>query len=502
MRPIVIVLSSILVTMNAFSQKKSTDREPVAAGRFYAATKEALTNDLSNLFTGCVKSPGDWNVRAIISPHAGYVFSGKVSASAFASVFKNSSFKNIFIIGSSHIMAFNGASVYNTGDYATPLGKIKVNKEIADNLKRESNLFNFPIDAHIKDHCIEVQIPFIQYYFTSAMQIVPIIIGTDDPKIIKGIAMALKQWFTPDNLFIISSDFSHYPAYKDAIVVDNSTADAIVSKNPEEFLNTLRKNSLRSIPGLATSMCGWTSGLTLLYLAEGNPQLEFKRISYCNSGDSPYGNKDEVVGYHAIALISKNRGSVNQKKNISDMSFTREESDKLFEIARSSIRSILYENKRYKIDSDNLPPNLKKPFGAFVTLKINGVLRGCIGRFISTESLYEVVSAAACSSAFDDARFTPLTKEEFKNTEIEISVLGPLVKINNINEIVLGKHGIYIKKDSRSGTMLPQVATEYNWTVEEFLGYTARDKAGIGWSGWKDAELFIYEAAVLKENKK
>jgi AmmeMemoRadiSam system protein A len=137
-----------------------------------------------------------------------------------------------------------------------------------------------------------------------------------------------------------------------------------------------------------------------------------------------------------------------------------------------------------------------------VTLKINGVLRGCIGRFISSDPLYEVVNASAISSAFDDPRFSPLTKEEYRKTDIEITVLGPLKKINNINEIVLGKHGIYIRKDQRSGTMLPQVATEYGWTVEEFLGYTSRDKAGLGWDGWKDAEIFIYEGVVLEDNKK
>jgi AmmeMemoRadiSam system protein B/AmmeMemoRadiSam system protein A len=502
MRTVLLVLSTILLTMNMFSQNKSTDREPVAAGRFYSASAEALKSDLSQLFTKCVKPPAGWNVRAIISPHAGYVFSGGIAASAFSSISKNSAFKNIFIIGSSHIMAFDGASVYNTGDFVTPLGKIKVNKEIANKLKSESKYFNFPVDSHSGEHSIEVQIPFIQYLFKGETQIVPIIIGATNLKTIRGIATELKQWFTPENLFIISSDFAHYPPYKEAVEVDNNTANAIVSKNPETFLKTLDKNSSMSIPGLATSMCGWTSGLTLLYLAEGDPKLEFKRISYCNSGDSQYGNKNEVVGYHAIALISNDHKSGNQKNAEPGMSFNKEETAQLIDLARLSIRSMLFENKRLSIDPDKLPESFKNPWGAFVTLKINGVLRGCIGRFISADPLYKVVIASALSSAFEDTRFTPLTKQEFEKISIEISVLGPMKKINNINEIVLGKHGIYIKKDFRSGTMLPQVATEYKWNVEEFLGYTSRDKAGIGWLGWKDAEIFIYEAAVLEENKK
>jgi AmmeMemoRadiSam system protein A len=249
-------------------------------------------------------------------------------------------------------------------------------------------------------------------------------------------------------------------------------------------------------------MCGWTSGLTLLDMAEGNNQLEIKRIDYCNSGDSPSGGKDEVVGYNAIAVIDKKQKSESKPPEEKAFSFTNEEKEQLFNIARTSILSMLDKKKRIVIDEKTMPEKLKEQMGAFVTLKINGVLRGCIGRFISSDPLYEVVSASAISSAFEDPRFSPLTKEDYQKTEIEITVLGPLKKINNINEIVLGKHGIYIRKDQRSGTMLPQVATEYGWTVEEFLGYTSRDKAGLGWDGWKNAEIFIYEGVVLEDNKK
>jgi AmmeMemoRadiSam system protein A/AmmeMemoRadiSam system protein B len=396
-------------------------------------------------------------------------------------------------------MAFDGASVYNTGDFITPLGRIKVNREIANKLKTQSALFSFPVDAHIREHSLEVQLPFIQYYFDAEMPIVPIIIGSNNNITVKGIAEILKPYFTSENLFVISSDFSHYPPYNEAVETDKSTADAIISGKVDTFLSTLKKNSAKSIPGLATSMCGWTSGLTLLYLTENDPKLAFKQISYCNSGDSKYGSKDEVVGYNAIALIEKESKTGIKQNSGTELSFTKDEAQQLLSIARSSIRTKLYENKKMTIDPGTIPINLKKELGAFVTIRINGKLRGCIGRFISTDPLYEVVNQMAVASALEDYRFNPLTKEEFEKTSIEISVLGPLKKINNISEIVLGKHGIYIKKDFRSGTMLPQVATENQWSVEEFLGYTSRDKAGLGWSGWKDADIYVYEAAVLEE---
>lgn len=486
--------------MNIPLDKRSDDREPVAAGRFYSANKETLTSDLHNLFSTCVKTIPDLSVRAIISPHAGYIFSGKIAASAFSSLSKTT-YKNIFIIGSSHIISFDGASVFNTGNFITPLGIIKVNTEIGTRLKKENKHFNFPIDAHLKEHSIEVQIPFIQYYFKNDPGIVPIIIGTNNKNTIREVAAALKPYFTSENLFIISSDFSHYPSYKDAIETDRVTADAIVAKNSEIFLKTLNSNSSNRIPGLATSMCGWTSGLVLLYLSEEDPGLSYERISYCNSGDSKYGNKDEVVGYHAIMLIEENK-----KKNVNmveeEFKFTGEDTEKLLLIASDTIKSTLYNKKRMTISSIEPSLVLHKNMGAFVTLKIDGKLRGCIGRFTSSDPLYKIVSQMAYSSAFEDSRFSPLTKEEFENIEIEISVLGPQKKISNIDEIIIGKHGIYIKKDFRSGTMLPQVATENGWTVEQFLGYTSRDKAGLGWTGWKDAEIYVYEAVVLKKNKK
>ena len=501
MQTVLIVLLSIFTFMETFSQNLTTDRQPYAAGRFYPADKNELSKDLSQLFENCKKSSTIWQVRAIISPHAGYVFSGEIAASAYSAIPKNAVYKNIFIIGSSHVMYFDGASVYNTGDYITPLGKVTVNREIADKLILDNKVFAFPTTAHIQEHSIEVQIPFIQSYFKNVPPIIPIIIGTDKENTIKKIAEALRPWFTPENLFIISSDFSHYPAYKDAVENDSLTAMSIISGKPRIFLNTLRNNASKNISGLATSMCGWTSGLTLLYLAEGNDKLETKRLDYCNSGDSPSGGKAEVVGYNAMVMIDKDQSSSLPHTSGNSFSFTMEEKKKLFDIAKKSIESRFTDNK-YVLDERSMPDDLKKPMGAFVTLKINGALRGCIGRFFSEEPLYNVVSESAISSAFEDPRFSPLTKNEYKVTNIEITVIGPLKKINNINEIVLGKHGIYIKKGLRAGTMLPQVATENGWSLEEFLGYTSRDKAGLGWDGWKDAEISIYEGVVLEDKRK
>ena len=155
------------------------------------------------------------------------------------------------------------------------------------------------------------------------------------------------------------------------------------------------------------------------------------------------------------------------------------------------------------IDEKSLPPGLKMKAGAFVTLKKSGDLRGCIGHFEADYPLYTIVQKMAVASSTQDYRFSQVTPAELEQIDIEISVLTPMQKINDVKSIRLGIDGIYIKKGSRAGTFLPQVATDTGWTLDEFLGHCARDKAGIGWDGWKDkdVEIFIYQAFVFGEKE-
>ncbi len=284
------------------SNLKNNDRLPAVAGRFYPESPKDLQNLLNDLFSQA-KPRQTENTRAIITPHAGYVFSGIVAASAFNQIDITKNYQNIFIIGTSHTTYLYGASIYNQGDCIIPTGKIKVNKVLATKLIEKYNFFTFDINAHLFEHTIEVQLPFLKYKLENKpINIIPIIIGTQNITTIQKIAEALSEYFTPNNLFIISTDFSHYPPYNYAIEVDKRTAQAILSKDPETFLNTLKQNEQAGIPNLATSICGWSSVLTLMYLAQDNPGLEFKTIQYRNSGDSIYGDHSQVVGYYAISL--------------------------------------------------------------------------------------------------------------------------------------------------------------------------------------------------------
>jgi AmmeMemoRadiSam system radical SAM enzyme/AmmeMemoRadiSam system protein B/AmmeMemoRadiSam system protein A len=474
--------------INSFTQNKkpsnTMNRKAVVAGQFYAGTKENLTKDLQTLFASAKKRQQD--ARAIISPHAGYVFSGEVAASAINQINPNKKYKNIFIIASSHTTYFQGASIYNAGNYETPLGEVKVNLEICNELIKSNKIFSFVPDAHKTEHSIEVQLPFLQYHLKNDFQIVPIVIGFDGAKNAELVAEALKPYWTEENIFIVSTDFSHYPNYNDAVNVDLSTANAIVTGKPEELIKV--KNSQTGIKNLSTSCCAVNSVLVLMYLTE--QKYSFNKIQYKNSGDSPYGSDDKVVGYWAISITEKN-----------DSSFLLSDEDKieLLRLARLSAETKIKENKKLDVSNKKFSETLNEKCGAFVTFNKKSNLRGCIGRFEPNIPLYQVVIEMAVAAATEDYRFSPISEKELDEVEIEISVLTPFKKIKSIDEIELGKHGIYIIKNGRGGTFLPQVATSTGWSLEEFLGHCARDKAGIGYTGWKDADIYTYEAIVFEE---
>lgn len=469
------------------------DRKPAVAGQFYAGSPAQLRSDLARLFSQAAP-PSAKNPAAVISPHAGYVFSGEVAASSFNQLDPDKKYENIFILASSHRMSFDGASIYNQGDYVTPLGKVKVNHELARKILDENPVFNDNAGPHVHEHSLEVQLPFLQYHLKTDFRIIPIIIGTQSAVTCRKIGAALKPYLAEGNLFVVSTDFSHYPEYDDAVTVDHLTAEAILANSPEILLATLDRNEKKGIPGLATSLCGWTSVLSLLYITEGNQDLEYKAVQYRNSGDSEhYGDKDRVVGYFSIV--------VDRKNDDPGETFSLGREDKLFllDLARNTIVTYLKNGTTLKVDASRLSSAVTAHMGAFVTLKKDGQLRGCIGRFEAIQPLYEIVQQMAISAATADYRFKPVTPEETGELEIEISVLTPLRKIGSVDEFQPGRHGIYMKKGFATGTFLPQVARETQWTKEELLGHCARDKAGIGWDGWKDAELFVYEAYIFSE---
>ena len=490
----------LLLAVNTFAMSRYPEsqkvRKPAVAGTFYPAS----AREIKSMTGPWVHPAGTLAPQAIIVPHAGYVYSGEVAASAFNQIPGGHRYERIFLLGPSHRTGFNAASVDTLYSFAeTPLGQVPVDVGIGKELiKRGEGAFTFRPDAHDREHCLEVQLPLMQMAFDEVPPIVPIVIGSQHLDVLRRIAEVLEPYFTPENLFVISSDFSHYPSYEDAKKSDLYLAETITSGGLEAFLKALASIDKMNFRGEDTAACGACAIAVLLDImdSQGRGCFEAEHLMYRNSGDSVYGDKDRVVGYNSIVFTRRGKPAKDTSGHL--FNFSDQEKKAMIATARQAIYSAL----RLDYDGDARPIGIlkEKGYGVFVTLHLGGRLRGCIGRFTSDDTLQETIREMAGSAAFHDPRFPSLSRSEAHRIDIEVSVLSPLRKIESVEEFKLGRDGIYIIKGRHHGTFLPQVAEETGWSTEEFLGHCARDKAGIGWDGWKDADLYTYQTEVVNES--
>ena len=507
-KTIILILTTTMM-INGCKGKAQTAQDPVVrpatqANRFYTGDAQELSDEVDSLLARHQDDVKYSNVAALIVPHAGYYFSGNVAATAYMAIDPKKQYKRIFLLGPSHHEWLDGASVNTEADYyATPLGQVKVDHETAMKLTTTDDTdltdFFYKPEAHDREHCLEVQLPFLQRSFKKVPPIVPIVISTNDYDKLKRIAEVLKPYFTDENLFVISSDFSHYPKYEDACEVDARTGKAVESGDVGEFIATINANARSGKRNLATSACGEFAIITLMLMLDNH--YEVKHLMYQNSGDIDNHDHSRVVGYHSFAILRHDSTaftlSAADKKALKAIAFNSiKDSLDGKPIAQQILNSQFlrpFGSKRPKVERSIL----NSKCGAFVSLHKHGRLRGCIGHFGEDYPLHEIVAEMARAAAFEDPRFMPVTRDELNDLDIEISVLTPMRRIQSLDEFELHRHGIYIRKGYRSGTFLPQVADEVNWTKEEFVSHCAQDKAGIGWDGWRDAELYVYEAIVF-----
>jgi len=472
------------------SQNKNEElptRKPAVAGSFYPGDKDEL-NSMIDEFLAKVELPKlEPHIRALVVPHAGYVYSGQVAAYAYKALMGSSpagEITRVIIIGNSHQEYFDGASIYPKGYFETPLGKVEIDADFSKKLMEASDKIYFKESAHQQEHSLEVQIPFLQKTLKN-FKIVPIILGNQEGAS-DILINALKNLIDDNTLIIASSDLSHYPNYKDAQYSDNKVIQAILSGKRENLRETISELEAENIPNLQTCACGHDSIEVVMGLMEGKTA---KLLKYANSGDVT-GDKSQVVGYGAIVFTSdKLENELNKA-----------EQKRLLEIAKQAVETYIKEGKIIEIKEDN--PMLNRPLGAFVTLEENGELRGCIGSFEPVIPLYQVVIEMGISAAVNDPRFVPVSKSELDKLEYEISVLSPLKKVNSWQDIEIGKHGVEIRKGSRNGVFLPQVATENSWDLDTFMSTLCTQKAGLSADCWKDpeTEIYVFTAQVFDEN--
>ena len=353
-------------------------RPATQAGRFYESDAQILREEVDQYLACHADEETSDHVAVLIVPHAGYYYSGNVAATAYMTLNPARRYKRVFLIGPSHYEWLGGASVNGEVDYyATPLGRVAVDREAARQLMAADGIFAYHRKAHDREHCLEVQLPFLQRRLTDVPPIVPIIVSTNSLDHLRRMAEALLPFFNDENLFVVSSDFSHYPSYKDACQVDAKTGEAILSGDVEQLLDVMEENERSGIRNLSTSACGAFPIILLLLMLQNSThsrgtdgsRYHIKHLIYQNSGDIETTDRRRVVGYHAFAIL-RDTATKDEKKDGKDSEATADfilsESDKrqLKALARESIRTA-FAGKDFP--SPTSPsPTLDRKCGAFV----------------------------------------------------------------------------------------------------------------------------------------
>ena len=480
-----------LIIFNLFSSKCFTQtKEADLAGSWYPNSKSELSEMLKGYLREVKPSTIDGKIIGFICPHAGYSYSGPIAAYSYKLMEQmNSQIKTAIIIGFNHRFYHDGIAVCDYDYYKTPVGETEIDKTLTNQLIRQNEKIYSLKKAFFNENSTEMQIPFLQTVFND-IKLVIIQIGDQSLENCRIISDALYEVLRNRNDYILiaSTDMSHFLTYDEANKIDNFTISIIKEFAP---YNLYKESALKE----HRLMCGFGAVCATMLAAQKLGADSIKILKYANSGDIT-GDKTRVVGYLSAAIVKTD----NRKRNKGEeMDLTLENKRALIKIARSTLESYLSNGRIPEFKPmDNILLEIR---GAFVTLKKHGELRGCIGNIIGTKPLFETVRDMAIESATGDPRFPKVRYEELKDIEIEISVLSPLKKVSSANEIILGKHGVIVKRGFRQGVFLPQVATETGWTKEEFLSSLCTHKAGLSASCWKEAgtELFIFSATVFSE---
>ncbi|MDY6857349.1 MAG: AmmeMemoRadiSam system protein B [Thermodesulfobacteriota bacterium] len=473
--------------------ERTNIREPAVAGAFYPSDPALLRVQIKDFLSNVKKERFDGRIVALISPHAGYMYSGQVAAFGYK-LLEGSDFSRVIVIAPSHRAYFKGASVYNKRGYRTPLGVVPIDEDLSNEIIAKDSMIGYHPQAHISEHSLEVQVPFLQVVLKE-FKLVPIVMGSQDFNTSNLLSEALVKTIKDEKVLIIAStDLSHFHHYDKAVHLDNIVLKHIEAFDPEGLSQALDKGRCEA--------CGGGPVITAMLIARKLGANKTRVLRYANSGDMT-GDKSRVVGY-ASALLYKNIDKLKdlrENKRVGvDLGLNKEEKNTLLEIARTTIESKARDQDlpEFDISSDVL----KEERGAFVSLHKHSRLRGCIGNIRGRRPLHITIQEMASAAAFNDPRFEPVTKDELNDLHIEISVLTPLLKVDDLKEIEVGKHGIYIEKGYHSGLLLPQVATEYGWDRITFLEQTC-NKAGLTKDAWKDKDtrIYIFSADIFSKDK-
>ncbi|PIS47998.1 MAG: hypothetical protein COT17_00540 [Elusimicrobia bacterium CG08_land_8_20_14_0_20_51_18] len=467
-------------------------REAGVAGKFYPADKKELNDYFKSVFEEPEKKYPQ--IKGLLAPHAGYVFSGRTAAKAYSCLGK-ADFKTVIIMGTGHTMPLKKCATLKSGAFSTPYGEVEIDSVMTGKLLASGFFEDSPL-AHEREHSIEVQLPFLQYLRGNKFKLVPVVANSCDMESLKEAGRAAGALLRePGTLLVISSDLSHYPPQETALISDRALMEAYkiaVANGDLSFFYAANELLLEKFRNeMDTAACGFSPMVAGAEACLAAGCGNFSLVDYTNSGDVS-GDVESVVGYAAGVFTG-----VGEKSG--KIALSEEERAELLSYARKSVSYYLKNGRKIpEIKSDVV--NFNVPAAVFVTLTRGGELRGCIGTMSPHSLLLDAVCEYAYNAAFRDDRFEPVSPEELGKIRVEISILSPLKKVGSYEEVREKIHGVYVKKGARSGTYLPQVWEHFSGK-EDFLSSLCYEKAGLARDAWKEksTELYVYSVDSLEE---
>jgi len=485
---------------------------------FYTDDPVELAKQIAGFFTEAKRADIEGTIAAMICPHAGYVYSGAVAAAAYKQL-EGLTYDTVVVISPSHRTFFRGASVFSGGAYRTPLGDVPLDLDFCGKLTSidpDVALADIGHDATGGgyEHALEVHLPFLQIVL-GQFALVPIVMGDQEYQTAKLLGELIARWATLGRTLIVaSSDLAHGHSYSETKRMDETAAAAVEKFSPGRFYDQLQAGAFEA--------CGGGPITAAMIAAQGMGADLARVVCKSNSGDATGVKSGYIVGYLSAVMYGSRESVAEHQRKIDDHSTARDrrpshdnleagrrraslQADQvLSDLERELLRTTARRSLDHSVKGARLecpaPPTerLRQKRGLFVTLKLHGQLRGCVGYVRPYKPLLDAVWEMAESAALRDDRFIPVEPSEVDDLEVEITILSPLKRITNPNDVLVGRHGLLISRGHQSGVLLPQVPVENNWDRETFLVQTCL-KAGLPSDAWRDPRtvLEIFSAEVF-----
>lgn len=481
-------------------------RPPVLSGTWYPADPRRLDRAVRGYLDAAdpATRPAGRPVLAVV-PHAGYAYSGPTAGRLYG-LLDGLEYAQVFVLAPSHRVHLDRIALSGAEAFATPLGEVPLAREVIARLAAEPD-YALHEEAHAAEHAVEIQLPFLQRALGRGLRLVPLLVPPLPAVSRRRAAAALAPWCGPDSLFVVSTDFTHYGAAYGYVPfaedvpgrlqeLDGGAIERLRARDPEGLLAYGERTGI--------TMCGLHAAALALSapLPAGEPPV---LVDYARSGDRE-GDYSLSVSYAALLACGPEAPAAGADPAAAE-ALDADEKALLLDLARRVVDAVAAGRtppSPEEVARDRggaLSGRLRERRGAFVTLTLDGALRGCIGFIEGIEPLAAAVAVNAAAAAARDPRFPPVRPDEAARLHIEISALSPLRPVAGPEGIEVGRHGIVLTRGSARAVFLPQVAPEQGWDRDTTLDHLAL-KAGLPRDGWRSRARFeVFEADVFTEER-